>query len=468
MTARLRTHVAALMLLAPIAANFAAQPAHAASRTAVQPAIAGISLNADAGLAPGSTLRVQLNASANARRASVTLGGNGPTVNLRPIGRGSYAGTYVVRRSDRIDPMQPMTAHVTVGQLTTARDFRFPPSFQAIAMGGPGAPVPAVAPPANSIERFAMRADGPLQPGREVHFWLRGAPGGDAWLDIPGVIRGVDLAETRPGVYEGSYTIRRRDNLDALRNAVATLRLGDRRMTARVDMDRGYDRGGFARDDRGGYARDNRLPQISELMPANGDRVAGRGQVQIGARLADPGSGIDPASVRLRINGRDVTGDARVSPDEIRYRADLPPGRYTAEVSVRDNAGNADTKAWAFDVVPGDRYGALPPGGLPLEVLSPTNNAVVDANGNLVVQGRTAPFASVRVQVESSANVAGVLGVTQPVADVTAQADRDGRFDVAVTPRGLPIPGAQYQVHLTASSGNRVAEERVTVFQRRG
>jgi hypothetical protein len=229
------------MLIAPCA-GFVAAPAHAATSAAAQPSIAAVSVNADAGLAPGSTLRVQVHATPDARRASVTLGDDGPTVPLQQQDAGTYSGTYVVRRSDHIDPKQLMTARVTVGEHTATRGFRFPPSFQSIAMGAP----------------------------------------------------------------------------------------------ARVDG-----------------VRDMHVPQISELMPANGEHVSDQDRVHIGARLSDQGSGVDPGSVRLRINGDDVTADARVTPDAVHYRADLPPGRYQAEVRVRDHAGNTDIKSWTFDVVPG-------------------------------------------------------------------------------------------------------------------
>lgn len=96
------------------------------------------------------------------------------------------------------------------------------------------------------------------------------------------------------------------------------------------------------------------------------------------------------------------------------------------------------------------------------------NNVVVDANGNLALQGRTAPLANVRVQVESVANVGGVLGVTQPLADQTVQADRNGNFSVLIPPRGLPIPGTRYDVHVTATDGSHTAEERITLYQRQG
>jgi hypothetical protein len=457
---KLRAQVAAIMLLAPAAATFLAQPAAAQQRAAVAPVITSLAVNADEGLSPGSTLSFQLYAAAKARKADVVLGKSGIVVPLRERTPGNYTGTYVVRRSDRIDPSQFMAARVTHSQ-TIARNFAYPPSFQALAQGaGPAAVAVAAAP---AIERFVMRPGGRIEPGQELHYRLMGAPGADAWLDIPGVISGVDLAETRPGVYEGNYTVRRRDNLDAFRNAVATLRNGNVRSTAKLDMNWN----GWERDRQ---ARDERAPQITDLMPANGERITERGRAHIAAKLSDEGTGIDPASVRLRLAGRDVTADTRVTDDEVHYRADLDPGRYTAELTVRDRAGNTTSKAWTFDVAnerdhdrDRDRVGGGP---LPLQITSHSNGALIDS-GNLRLEGRTAPGANVRVQVESVASVGGLLGVTQPVMDQTVQADRNGHFSVAVQPSGLPIPGQRYDVRMTANNGNQTSEERITL-QRRG
>lgn len=454
---KLRAHVAAIMLLAP-AATLLTQPAAAQQRATVAPVITSMAVNADEGLSPGSTLSFQLYAAPRARRADVVLGKSGIVVPLRERTPGDYTGSYTVRRSDRIDPTQLMAARVTHRQ-TIARNFAYPPSFQALALGAGPAPVAAAAP---TIERFVMRPMGRIEPGRELHFRLLGAPGADAWLDIPGVISGVDLAETRPGVYEGSYTVRRRDNLDAFRSAIATLRSGSARSTAKLDMNWN----GWEHDRQ--QARDERAPQITDLMPANGERITERGRARIGAKLSDEGSGIDPASVRLRVAGRDVTSDARITEDQVEYRADLDPGRYTAELTVRDRAGNTSSKAWTFDVANdrdrGDRYSGGP---LPLRITSHANGATIDGNGALRLEGRTAPGANVRVQVESVASVGGLLGVTQPVLDETVQADRDGRFSVAVQPSGLPIPGQRYDVRMTANNGYQTAEERITL-QRRG
>jgi len=458
--AKLRPHVAAILLLLP-AATFLAQPAAAQERAVVaSPTINGLQVNADDGVSPGSTLRFRLDGVPRAARADVVLGKSGITVPLRETSPGVYTGSYVVRRADRLDPTQLLAARVTQvsGGQIIARNFSYPQSFQQLAMGAPAAAAPA---PGPGIERFVMRSMGRVEPGRELRFRLMGVPGGDAWMDIPGVIRGIDLAEVRPGVYEGTYTVRRRDDLQAFDHAVGNLRVGNRTLTARVDVnggDRWWDRG-----DRP-VARDDRPPQITDLAPGNGDRITERGRAHIGARLSDEGSGIDPASVRLRLQGRDVTGDARVSGDEVQYRADLDPGRYTAELSVRDRAGNSSTKSWTFDVVGdrGERVGGYG-GALPLQITSHANNSVIDADGRLLLQGRTAPYADVRVQVESVANVGGLLGVTTPVLDQTIQADRNGNFSVPVSANAAFIPGQRYDVRMTATSEGRTAEERITL-----
>jgi hypothetical protein len=251
MKTALRNYTAAALLLVPAAAALVAQPAIAQQRVVVaQPVITSLALNSNSGVAPGSTLRLQLYASPGARWTSVTLGDSGIRVALSEQSPGNYIGTYTVRRGDRIDTRQQITARAGFGERTIVSEVAYPPAFQALAMGGPAR--------APTIDRFVLHTPGRIEPGRELQFRLRGAPGGDAWLDIPGVIRGVDLQETRPGVYEGSYTVRRRDDLNAFERATATLQNGRQRATARVEL-RGRDVGqGYGRDDDAGRRWDGR------------------------------------------------------------------------------------------------------------------------------------------------------------------------------------------------------------------
>lgn len=210
--------------------------------------------------------------------------------------------------------------------------------------GAHAQPAVVVAPPV--IERFVLRHADSLEPGEQIRFRLVGAAGGRAWLEVPGVLRAAAMTEIRPGIYVADYVIRRHDNPRAFERAVATLQKGGQRVAAQVDFRDG-------REPR--HARDDRPPQISDLTPSNGDRVGARGWTRISARFSDAGSGVDPASVVLRIDGQDVTARARVNGDDIRYAEDLPRGRHVAELLVRDRAGNATRSAWSFNVVGRDR-----------------------------------------------------------------------------------------------------------------
>lgn len=114
----------------------------------------------------------------------------------------------------------------------------------------------------------------------------------------------------------------------------------------------GYSDRGYERHNRD-FRRDHRAPRITDVTPDHGERVGERGWTRISARFHDRGTGV--ASVRLRVDGRDVTGQARVHDDGIRYAENLQPGRHFAELVVRDRAGNATRQSWSFDVVQEDR-----------------------------------------------------------------------------------------------------------------
>ena len=109
---------------------------------------------------------------------------------------------------------------------------------------------------------------------------------------------------------------------------------------------------GWGWDHRPRY--DQRAPRIMDVTPSHGEHVAEnrRGMTRITARVHDGGSGI--ASVRLRVDGRDVSHRIRFDGEEVVFRDDLAPGWHTAELVVRDRAGNVTRRSWSFDVV--DRY----------------------------------------------------------------------------------------------------------------
>lgn len=235
----LRKTAAAMLLLAPLGLAVVAQPAAAQDHpyrvaASEQGSIRGISLSSDGGLRPGATLRVQVNATPDARWANVALSDH-VRVPLRERAPGEYVGTYVIRRGDRIDPTRMMTVRAGWGEGPVALAFSYPPSFQSLAMGA--------GPASAQVDAFSMwpRDGRDVDPGEVVRFRVQGTPRAQAWVDIPGIARGVRLHEQSPGVYVGSYTVRVRDDTDNFADAVAVLRRGDRRVVAHLgESDRNY------------------------------------------------------------------------------------------------------------------------------------------------------------------------------------------------------------------------------------
>ena len=230
---------AAVMLLAPLGVAVVAQPAAAQQyqyRVAEsrQGTINHMTIDSDSGLRPGSTLRISVLATPGARWASLALA-DGLRVPLRERAPGEYVGSYVIRRSDRIDPTRQMTLRASWGDAPVVAAYDYPPQFRTRAMGN--APAMANA----QVNEFAMWPRGDrLDPGRVVHFRVEGTPNARAAVRVPGVVDWLQLREERPGTYVGSYTIRQRDDIEAFADATAVLRNGDQRVMAHLGERGGY------------------------------------------------------------------------------------------------------------------------------------------------------------------------------------------------------------------------------------
>ena len=140
----------------------------------------------------------------------------------------------------------------------------------------------------------------------------------------------------------------------------------------------------------------------------------------------------------------------------------MAPGRYTADVTAKDMAGNAVRQTWTFEVV---AAAAAAPTTVPLQITSHTNNATVEG-GPVVVRGRTAPGAVVDVKVGAVGAIAGLFGLNQNVFAQRIQADAGGNFSFSFAPQ-FPIPTTRYEVSMTSSKdGMTPTESRLVLFQK--
>ncbi|MFA5802667.1 MAG: hypothetical protein WC911_09375 [Thermoleophilia bacterium] len=95
---------------------------------------------------------------------------------------------------------------------------------------------------------------------------------------------------------------------------------------------------------------DTIAPEISGEAPRGSTDSSG--MPSISSLYADDGSGIDTASVRVNLNGDDVTSSATVGAGDVSYTpgSRLPSGINNIQVSVADNSGNSRTSAWSINV----------------------------------------------------------------------------------------------------------------------
>jgi hypothetical protein len=189
------------------------------------------------------------------------------------------------------------------------------------------------------IESFNHSATGWLREGQTIDFTLRGTPGGQASIIIPGIEREIAMTEREPGVYVAEWTPRPVDNRQftlAQASVLARLRVNGTERMIQAGQN---------------ISVDIQRPEIRTTLPEGDARVVDR-RPNVSAVLDDRGSGIDPQSVRIFVNNQDVTQQATVTANFVTWRAseDMQPGRYEVRVVARDRAGNQAEQTWTFNV----------------------------------------------------------------------------------------------------------------------
>ncbi|MBU6452227.1 MAG: S-layer homology domain-containing protein [Cyanobacteria bacterium REEB67] len=157
-------------------------------------------------------------------------------------------------------------------------------------------------------------------------------------------VQQVPMDERRDGVYEGSYTVRKSDNIGRTRVVVSLAKDG-------VPP--------ASRQSRSELMIDALPPEI--LVEPRANSTADSAQPNIVVKFSDGhGSGVDVTSVHLLVNGQDVTAQAIVDGGMIAYKPTQPMiGSISAGIKVADKCGNAVDYNWTFRI-PGPGAGNLP------------------------------------------------------------------------------------------------------------
>ncbi|MFA6941106.1 MAG: lamin tail domain-containing protein, partial [Clostridiaceae bacterium] len=94
-------------------------------------------------------------------------------------------------------------------------------------------------------------------------------------------------------------------------------------------------------------------PAVTSVTPAPGDATGDNKKPAISASFSDL-SGIDVSSIKLYLDGTDVTSSSTIAASKIDYTpaADLKDGSHSLKLEVKDNSANKNltTKEWSFTV----------------------------------------------------------------------------------------------------------------------
>jgi outer membrane lipoprotein SlyB len=175
---------------------------------------------------------------------------------------------------------------------------------------------PRATAPGPRIEGFNVDEVRRLEPGTELNFELFGSPGGAATLRIDGATRNLHLTETRPGTYQGTYTIGVHDRLRPDSAVTANLRV-NKLTTTRVLGESIVQGPGRRNDDRGGdlavvpHVQTFNVDASNDLRPGNDLKFTVRGT---------PGAKVDVQIAGTR---------------GIFYLPEVRPGEYTGLYTIR-------------------------------------------------------------------------------------------------------------------------------------
>jgi hypothetical protein len=334
-----------------------------------------------------------------------------------------------------------------------------------------------------AVDALEVNADAGFQPGSTLDFSVRGSPGGQARVQVPGTPIDLQLRESSPGLYTGSYTVRRTDRLDARALIRARVAANGRSASSEFRFPASFAQQQAAPESVASQQAGTAGAVKPPPPPASNVRID-RFEAAPVARL-EPG-----AQLRFMVEGvpgATVTVDWPGLQGALLLREDQP-GRYAGTYTLRSqdtvnpgpvvatlsSGGRRVTAQLATPLVaaapapaPSTAMGAAAPPMLALQLTSPLPNSAADG-GQVLLQGRTAPGALVHVRVDAVQPAPpGRMAVAQPVTLQTVQADANGQFSLGIDPQRSP-PGTRFDVQVYATQGGQATPEQRLVFFRQG
>jgi len=265
-----------VLLLALAAALPLAVATSAHAQTAASTTLSASSFGVEQvrALRPGTELAFKLSATPGAE-VTLQIGGATSGVRLSEVRPGVYEGDYTVRTRDRLTATSLVTARI----LRDGREMNATLD-QSLVRGAPS-PVQAA-----RIGAFSVNAPDRIRAGDELKFSLSGVPGGTARVAVEGITTRILLTEVSRGLYEGTYTVTRREPLRDRLVATGFLKVGQKETSQRFVREQvaNTDASTSANENANAYGcdrRDGRDARRADMVGATCGAVTAVGKAEI-------------------------------------------------------------------------------------------------------------------------------------------------------------------------------------------
>ncbi len=163
---------------------------------------------------------------------------------------------------------------------------------------------------------------------------------------------------------------------------------------------------------------------------------------------------VDPNSVRVTLDGRDVSSTTYVSSTQFLFSPpyDLEPTTHTVRVTGRDADGNAFDRTWSFTSGTSSAQNYV-------TAVTPASGTTVGST--FTVAGTTVPNAHVHIVAVGTANMGGIFTVSTGSYSADVIADSSGHFSQAISLNA--VSGGDVGVRITSVAPNTNAAATVTM-----
>ncbi|MEO6913654.1 MAG: hypothetical protein ABI182_06500, partial [Candidatus Baltobacteraceae bacterium] len=193
-------------------------------------------------------------------------------------------------------------------------------------------------PPTGAVQISTIDANlsHPLRAGESFDVTMHGTPGGLASYDVGAYFEALPMHEDSPGVYRATFKI------------PGGVNFADAPIFGHLNV-RGTDAPRAQSETE--ISASSSGPGITDFAPDIGS-IVNNPRPGIYATFTTDAVGVDPSSIRLSVNNRDVTADCVRTDRFIEYTPGrtYPDGAVRVTVRVADLAGNISTRSWVFAI----------------------------------------------------------------------------------------------------------------------